>query len=157
MKVKTRVALITVCCFLSACKTSEGTQENITNPTKSKSEIAQPVSKKTDQQKLELVSKITEIKAKKIRVEQKMDVKMVTIQGTIIYLNFEGGFYGIVTKNGQKLLPMNLTKEFKKVGAVVKVKGELMSRMMTIQQWGTPFKISHIEIIKAADIDPNSF
>jgi hypothetical protein len=66
---------------------------------------------------------------------------------TVNYYDFEGGFYGLVTKTGDKLLPMNLAKEFQLPGTVLKVQGQLIKDMMTIQQWGQPFKITHVELI----------
>jgi len=69
--------------------------------------------------------------------------------GTIKFMEFEGGFFGIVTDKGEKLLPMNLAKKFHQVDAKVKIQGKLVTDMMTIQQWGTPFKITKIELIKA--------
>ena len=69
-------------------------------------------------------------------------------QGKVQYFNLEGGFYGIVTESGQRLLPMNLAKEFQQNGALIKVKGTIKN-VMTIQQWGTPFTITEIELISA--------
>ncbi len=70
-------------------------------------------------------------------------------QATIQYMELEGGFFGLITDKGEKLLPMNLATEYRQVGAIVKVQGQLLTDMMTIQQWGTPFKITKIELIKA--------
>ena len=75
-------------------------------------------------------------------------------QGTVKYLTMEGGFYGIVTDEGKKLLPMGLAPEYRQHGAIVKVKGELIKDMMTIQQWGTPFKITEIELIAPGQKHP---
>ncbi|MEW6984369.1 hypothetical protein AAD001_17075 [Colwelliaceae bacterium 6471] len=77
-------------------------------------------------------------------------------QGTIRYLNLEGGFYGIITEDGSKLLPMNLKSEYRLDGAVVKVKGQLQKDVLTIQQWGTPFKITEIELLKSGSSVPAS-
>ena len=44
---------------------------------------------------------------------------------------------------------MNLKKEFQQDGAVIKVQGHELKDVMTIQQWGTPFSITHIELVKA--------
>ncbi|MFT6902900.1 MAG: hypothetical protein ACJAXS_003119 [Colwellia sp.] len=68
-------------------------------------------------------------------------------RGRVQFLNLEGGFYGIITDSGKKLLPMNMAKEFAQNGAVVRVKGKVKD-VMTIQQWGTPFTITDIELIK---------
>ena len=64
-------------------------------------------------------------------------------------MNLEGGFFGLVSNEGKHWLPLNLNKEFQQHGAVIKVKGNPVKGMMTIQQWGTPFSITHIELIKA--------
>ena len=65
------------------------------------------------------------------------------------------GFFGLVTKKGTKLLPMNLTKTYHQHGAIVKFRGVMLKEMVTIQQWGTPFKIEDIELIESGD-EPNN-
>tara|TARA_R110000744_G_scaffold174083_4_gene292807 strand:+ start:1531 stop:2028 length:498 start_codon:yes stop_codon:yes gene_type:complete len=67
-------------------------------------------------------------------------------RGRVQFLNLEGGFYGIITDSGKKILPMNMAKEFAQNGAVVRIKGKVKN-VMTIQQWGTPFTITEIELI----------
>lgn len=69
-------------------------------------------------------------------------------QATVKYLSFEGGFYGLITHNGLKYLPIGLAKEFQQDGAVVSIKGKVNNQVMTIYQWGTPFEISDIKLIK---------
>ena len=76
--------------------------------------------------------------------EQKQAWQQVTVK----YYDFEGGFYGLTTKAGDKLLPMNLAKKYQLPGTVLKVKGQIIKDMMTIQQWGQPFKITVTELIK---------
>ncbi len=68
-------------------------------------------------------------------------------KGTIQYIGLEGGFYGIVTDKGEKLLPMNLDKKYMKQGTVINFSGNYVKDMMTIQQWGTPFKINDVHLI----------
>ncbi|WP_019029165.1 hypothetical protein [Colwellia piezophila] len=69
-------------------------------------------------------------------------------QVTVKYYDFEGGFYGLVSQKGDKLLPMNLAKEYQLPGTVLRVQGQLIKDMMTIQQWGQPFNIVEVELIK---------
>jgi len=78
-------------------------------------------------------------------------VKEVSFTATVKYMNIEGGFYGLLTKEGQRWLPMNLKNEFKKNGAVVKVVGHELKDIMTIQQWGKPFSITDIKLIKMTE------
>lgn len=72
---------------------------------------------------------------------------------TVNYYSFEGGFYGLVTSTGSKLLPMNLAQKFKVPGTVLKIKGEMIEDMITIQQWGKPYKISDVELITLGKVD----
>lgn len=74
-------------------------------------------------------------------------------QVTVKYYDFEGGFYGLTTVDGDKLLPMNLAKIYKLPGTVLKVKGVLIKDMMTIQQWGKAFKITDVELITLGKAD----
>jgi len=79
----------------------------------------------------------------------KADMNQLSFIATVKYMNFEGGFFGVISEEGKHWLPLNLNKEFQQEGAVIKVKGKAVKDMMTIQQWGTPFSITHIELIKA--------
>ena len=56
--------------------------------------------------------------------------------GTVTFLNFEGGFYGIVTDNNEKLLPVNLQQSLLLEGTKLALKGEVMQGMATTQQLG---------------------
>lgn len=67
--------------------------------------------------------------------------------GTIKYINLEGGFYGIISDNGQKLDPINLKKEFKKDGLRVKFVYSIKKGAMSIHQWGKIIEIISIRKI----------
>jgi hypothetical protein len=79
----------------------------------------------------------------------KVDLKQLSFTATVKHMNLEGGFFGLVSKEGKHWLPMNLKKEFQQHGAIIKVTGSALNDVITIQQWGTPFSITHIELIKA--------
>ncbi|MCJ8295720.1 MAG: hypothetical protein MJK15_15055 [Colwellia sp.] len=89
-------------------------------------------------------NKVTELRESDMNQSTKEAWQQVTVK----YLNFEGGFYGLVSSKGEKFLPMNLDKEYQLEGTQLKVKGLLIKDMMTIQQWGEPFKITDVELIK---------
>jgi hypothetical protein len=72
---------------------------------------------------------------------------LMTVTGTMKFMSFEGGFYGIVTDKGQKLLPLNLKAEYRQDGMKLKVTGKIETEVMTIQQWGTPFTIESVEVL----------
>jgi hypothetical protein len=66
--------------------------------------------------------------------------------GTVLYLDFEGGFYGIVV-DGLELDPINLPDEFKRDGLQVNLVGRMMPRFMNVHMWGISFYILRIEKI----------
>lgn len=69
------------------------------------------------------------------------------LQGTVRYLNLEGGFWGIIADNGQKILPKNLPQEYRKDGIRLSFSAQEITGMMTIQQWGKLANLSDITVI----------
>lgn len=69
------------------------------------------------------------------------------LQGTVRYMNLEGGFWGIEADNGQQILPTNLAAEYKKDGLRISFKASPETDMMSIQQWGTLSNVSDVEVI----------
>lgn len=67
--------------------------------------------------------------------------------GTLKFYNLEGGFFGLTTEDGKQLLPLNLDNKYKKDGAIIKVFGHIDNNIMTIQMWGSPFKVISAEMI----------
>ena len=68
-------------------------------------------------------------------------------QGTVRRINLEGGFWGILTDDGRKILPSNLANEYKKDGLRLSFAAQEVKDMMTIQQWGTLSTLSEITVI----------
>ncbi|MCP3128406.1 hypothetical protein [Shewanella sp. KJ2020] len=75
----------------------------------------------------------------------------IMLQGTVRYMNLEGGFWGIVADNGQKILPKNLPAEYRKDGLRLSFSAQEITGMMTIQQWGTLSSLSEISVIGQVD------
>jgi hypothetical protein len=75
----------------------------------------------------------------------------IMLQGTVRYMNLEGGFWGIVADNGQKILPKNLPAEYRKDGLRLSFSAQEITGMMTIQQWGTLSSLSDISVIGQVD------
>jgi hypothetical protein len=57
--------------------------------------------------------------------------------GTVVFLSFEGGFYGIVGDDGKHYDPTNLAPEFQKDGLRVRFEAKTMEGMASYHQWGT--------------------
>jgi hypothetical protein len=71
--------------------------------------------------------------------------------GTLKFYNMEGGFFGFHGDNGERFLPLNLDKRFHQHDAKIKLFGYADNNIMTIQMWGTPFKVQKVELIKAGE------
>ncbi len=80
----------------------------------------------------------------KVTVEKEMVWHTVTVK----HFDMEGGFYGLVSDKGDKFLPRNLAKEYQLPGTKLKVQGEVIKGMITIQQWGKVFNITNVELVK---------
>lgn len=70
----------------------------------------------------------------------------ITVTGTVKYLSFEGGFYGIAGDDGKNYEPRNLIEEFQKDGLKVKATGKIRTDIMSYRQWGEILDITDIEV-----------
>ena len=64
--------------------------------------------------------------------------------GTVVYVELEGGFYGIEARNGARYLPLNLDAAFQEDGMDVRFRAEFRDTVLTIQQWGRPVQLLDI-------------
>lgn len=64
--------------------------------------------------------------------------------GTVKYLSFEGGFYGIVTDDNRALDPINLPKEFQIEGKRVFLKYRSKLEGASFHMWGEIIEIIEI-------------
>ena len=71
---------------------------------------------------------------------------IIEIHGTVVFKEFEGGFYGIEAEDGSAYDPMNLPEPFKKDGLKVNVKARLRPDAMGFHMYGS--------IIEIMDISP---
>ena len=71
----------------------------------------------------------------------------MAISGTIRKIDLEGGFFGIVTDDGEQLFPLNLGVEFRMDG--IKVQFEFEHKpMFTAQMWGKKGYVTDIAVIE---------
>jgi hypothetical protein len=151
-KNKNFISTLVITLLLSACGSSSTDSEE-GKTAKTDETIPQGVQENNTQQEstklvATLVNANEELKGQKMEdLKDKVKDEFSGWQrGRVQFLNLEGGFYGIITDSGKKILPMNLAKEFAQNGAIVRIKGKVKN-IMTIQQWGTPFTITEIELI----------
>jgi len=77
--------------------------------------------------------------------EEEEEGEIISGTGTITKVELEGGFYGIVTENGEKLDPQNLPEEFKEDGLEVRFKASVKQNAISIRMWGQTVTIEEIE------------
>jgi hypothetical protein len=65
--------------------------------------------------------------------------------GTIVFLSFEGGFYGIKSDDGKSYDPMNLPVEFQKEGLRVRFEAKELGGQASFHMWGVIVQIIHIQ------------
>lgn len=70
-------------------------------------------------------------------------VQSLNFEGTVKYINLEGGFWGIVSDDGKNYDPINLAEEFRREGLRVQVKAVPKNRA-SIHMWGTVIEITAI-------------
>lgn len=68
----------------------------------------------------------------------------IEITGTIVYKNFEGGFFAIDSDDGSKYNPTNLPESFRKDGLKVKVSARHKKDAMSIHMYGAIIDIVKI-------------
>jgi hypothetical protein len=67
----------------------------------------------------------------------------VSDTGTVVFLSFEGGFYGIVDDHGRRWDPSNLSEDFKADGIRVSFEGVVTDRS-TFHMWGRTVELTSI-------------
>lgn len=73
----------------------------------------------------------------------------VTGAGTVVYLTFEGGFWGIVGDDGEHYDPVNLDSEFRVNGLRVYFEVKIRRDLVSFHMWGKIVEI--LKIQKIAD------
>lgn len=74
--------------------------------------------------------------------------EVLDIKGKVVFVQLEGGFWGIVAEDGQRYDPHSLAPMFQKEGILVRVKARVSDRVVQIHMWGKP-----IEILKIKEIN----
>jgi len=67
------------------------------------------------------------------------------VTGTVKYVDLEGGFYGLVTDEGQKLDPVNLPEPFKKDGLRIQARVEEAKGRVSTHMWGPLVRIVEVK------------
>lgn len=79
----------------------------------------------------------------------------MTMKGSIIYKDLEGGFYAFIAENGDRYTLHGLDETYQKNGLVVEVKGTPKSDMMTFTQFGTVLQVSSVKVLDTSKVIDN--
>jgi inhibitor of cysteine peptidase len=72
--------------------------------------------------------------------------------GTIVFIDLEGGFYGIVGDDGRDYYPLMMDEQFRKDGLRIAFDYEPVKDMAAIQMWGIPVNLTFIETLETFDL-----
>ncbi|NVM19849.1 MAG: hypothetical protein HWN80_19255 [Candidatus Lokiarchaeota archaeon] len=67
--------------------------------------------------------------------------------GTVKYMDFEGGFYGIIADDGSHYDPMNLPEGFKTDGLRVIFSAIIKRDLFSFHMWGLVIEIIDIQLL----------
>lgn len=76
-----------------------------------------------------------------------MEVEVWT-EGTVVFVDLEGGFYGIEASDGAKYDPTYLDEAFQEDGLRVRFQYAAVDDAMSIRQWGRIVEILDIEKVE---------
>ena len=69
----------------------------------------------------------------------------LSLTGTIVFVDLEGGFYGFIADSGEHYFPLNLEKQYKIDKTKVRIEGKIRKDIVTFTMWGTSLEILKIE------------
>ncbi|WP_432821617.1 hypothetical protein [Trichloromonas sp.] len=76
---------------------------------------------------------------------------LVEFDGTVVCLQFEGGFYGLLADDGREYEPINLPEPMRSHNLRVRVKGRLRTEMVSFRMWGEIIEIIDISAATGPD------
>ena len=70
-----------------------------------------------------------------------------TITGKVHYISLEGGFWGIIARDGRKFDPVNLPQKYQKEGLKISFTAEKIEDVASIHMWGQIIRILEVKEI----------
>jgi hypothetical protein len=67
------------------------------------------------------------------------------VTGTVVFLSFEGGFYGIKGDDGRSYDPINLPEDFRVDGLRVRFEAKGLTGQASFHMWGIMVELIHIQ------------
>ena len=71
-----------------------------------------------------------------------MSKKRIKIEGKVVYMPLETGFWGIESPQGNQWRPVNMPEQLKIEGKEAHLEAEEFKEEFSLFMWGTPVKIT---------------
>lgn len=148
MKTKPWYVIVALAASLSVVACSDDDEKGTSTVTeKNESEVAQ-----TSNLPSSLIAEpVTQLDAK-----ENSEKHEVTLTGTIVYKDLEGGFFAFITQNGKHYTPHGLDETYRKNGLLVEIKGITKPDIMTTTQFGTVLQVTSVKVISSENVKDNS-
>jgi hypothetical protein len=90
---------------------------------------------------------MTQAEAKEVSVNDS-----VTLKGSIIYKELEGGFFAFITESGDRFTLHGLDEDYHQNGLIVEIEGVTKPEMMTITQFGTVLEVLNVKVLDTSKV-----
>lgn len=97
----------------------------------------------------------TELKAEPVTQAEAKEVSVndsVTLKGSIIYKELEGGFFAFITESGDQFTLHGLDEDYHQNGLIVEIEGVTKPEMMTITQFGTVLEVLNVKVLDTSKV-----
>ncbi|WP_338517054.1 hypothetical protein [Alteromonas gracilis] len=84
-----------------------------------------------------------------------MEKNEVTLTGSIIYKDLEGGFFAFIAENGDRYTLHGLDESHQRNGLIVEVNGVTKPDVMTFTQFGTVLQVKDIKVLDSSKVIEN--
>jgi hypothetical protein len=71
----------------------------------------------------------------------KSDDAVIEFSGQVVRVELEGGFFGLVSEDGRRFLPVGLPDEFRRDGLAVEVRGRRLPATVGYRMWAPRLEI----------------
>ena len=71
----------------------------------------------------------------------------ITKTGTVVFVDLEGGFFGIICEDGERYDPINLGWDYREDGLEVEFTAMIRDDLETTRMWGTTIEIIEIDVL----------
>lgn len=148
MKTKPWYVIVALAASLSVVACSNDEEKGTSTVTeKNESEVTQASN---------LPSSLVADPVTQLEAKENSEKHEVTLTGTILYKDLEGGFYAFITENGKHYTPHGLDETYRKNGLLVEIKGITKPNIMTTTQFGTVLQVTSVKVISSENVKDNS-